>query len=212
MKIRLYTVQFIVTMLLLNRKEKEKMVIILAKEGKTTREIAKIVHISLKDIGEIIRKFTGQVESEGNKAEEESKNFNQLSTYAQAFYLFREKKPLIDVAIRLDLDAETVLQYHKDYLRLNDMYKLVNLYHSLGKDLPLFLQLYNRVKKEGLTRDDVKDLIEIQRSIGEMENAVVWLNKHTSELERQKEELEQEISRLSEFRNSLENAGYYPDL
>ena len=32
------------------------MVIKLAKEGKTTREIAKIVHISLKNIGEIIRK------------------------------------------------------------------------------------------------------------------------------------------------------------
>jgi DNA-directed RNA polymerase specialized sigma subunit len=41
---------------LLSRKEKEKMVIVLANEGKTTREIAKAVHISLKDIGKIIRK------------------------------------------------------------------------------------------------------------------------------------------------------------
>jgi transposase len=43
-------------MLLLSRKEKEGLVIKLAREGKTTREIAKIVHISLKDIGEILRK------------------------------------------------------------------------------------------------------------------------------------------------------------
>ena len=51
-------------MLLVSRKEKEKMVIKLANEGKTTREIAKEVHISLKDIGKIIRKETGDDESD----------------------------------------------------------------------------------------------------------------------------------------------------
>ena len=54
--------------LLLSRKEKEELVIKLAKEGKTTREIAKIVHMSLKDIGIILRKITGdedpKIESE----------------------------------------------------------------------------------------------------------------------------------------------------
>jgi hypothetical protein len=197
--------------LLLTRKEKEEMVISLAKEGKTTRHIAEIVHISLKDIGKIIRKFTGDVRSESNKIEEEEEEkmrINKLSIYAQAFYLFREKKPLVDVVITLNLNTDIVLNYYKDYLRLMGMYKLVNLYHSLGKDLPLFLYLFDRVKKEGLTRDDVKDLIEIQRSVGEMENAVTWLNKHVPELVKEKEELEQEIVRLSEFRNSLENAEY----
>ena len=46
-------------MLLLSRKEKVELVISLAKEGKTTMEIAEIVHISLKDIGKILRKITG---------------------------------------------------------------------------------------------------------------------------------------------------------
>lgn len=197
--------------LLLSRKEKEELVIKLAKEGKTTREIAKILHISLKDIGETIRKFN-EVKLENNsidKGEEEEKiRISKLSPYAQAFYLFREKKPLTDVVITLDLDTDTVLYHYKDYLRLNNMYRLVNLYHSLGNDLPLFLQLFNRIKKEGLTRDDVKDLIEIQRSIGEMENAVVWLNGHTSELEREKEGLEQEITRLRKIKISLEEREY----
>lgn len=40
--------------LLLSRKEKEALVIKLAKEGKTTREIVKILHTSLLDIGKII--------------------------------------------------------------------------------------------------------------------------------------------------------------
>ena len=62
--------------LLLSRKEKEELVIKLAREGKTTREIAKIVHISLKDIGEIIRKFTGESNSESNEAEKEKERLS----------------------------------------------------------------------------------------------------------------------------------------
>jgi hypothetical protein len=38
-------------LLLTNRKEKEKQVIKLDEEGKTTRDMAKVVHISSKDIG-----------------------------------------------------------------------------------------------------------------------------------------------------------------
>jgi len=45
--------------LLISRKEKEKLVIQLAHEGKNTREIAKQVHVSLRDIGTIICKETG---------------------------------------------------------------------------------------------------------------------------------------------------------
>ena len=59
--------------LLLSRKEKEKLVIKLTQEGKTTREIAKQVHISLRDIGKIQHKLTGDedfFESEQKKQEE----------------------------------------------------------------------------------------------------------------------------------------------
>jgi hypothetical protein len=46
-------------LLLTNRKEKEKQVIKLDEESKTTREIAKEIHISSKDIGKIILKEIG---------------------------------------------------------------------------------------------------------------------------------------------------------
>ena len=59
--------------MLISKKEKEKLVIQLAHEGKTTREIAKQVHISLRDIGTIIHKETGEdefVSKEKQKADE----------------------------------------------------------------------------------------------------------------------------------------------
>ena len=190
--------------LLLSRKEKEELVIKLAREGKTTREIAKILHISLKDIGEIIKKYTGESNSESNEAEKEKERLSKLSIYAQAFQLFREKKSLTEVVITLDLDADTVLQYYKDYLRLNRLYKLVNLYHSLGKDLPLFLHLFNRIKEEGLSREEIAYMIEIQSDIADKQETVVWLNKHISELGKEKQELEKDIIRLREIKMDLE--------
>jgi len=190
--------------LLLSRKEKEELVIKLAREGKTTREIAKIVHISLKDIGEIIKKFTGESNSESNEAEKEKERLSKLSIYAQAFQLFREKKSLTEVVITLDLEADTVLYYYKDYLRLNHLYKLVNLYHSLGRDLPLFLHLFNRIKEEGLSREEIAYMIEIQSNIADKQETVVWLNKHISELGKEKQELEKDIIRLREIKMDLE--------
>jgi transposase len=69
-------------------KEKEELVIKLAKEGKTTREIAKIAHISLKDIGEIIRKFTGDDKKDSDSiklAEKEMERLSKLSPCTKAF-------------------------------------------------------------------------------------------------------------------------------
>jgi hypothetical protein len=80
-----------------------------------------------------------------------------MSIYAQAVYLFKRKKKLSDIVIALDPDTDTVLSYYKDYLRLNDTYKLASLYHELGEDLSLFLHMFDRVKVEGLTKKEIED-------------------------------------------------------
>ena len=45
---------------ILNKKEKEELVVKLHQENKTIRQIAEIVHMSFKDIGAIIRRIDGQ--------------------------------------------------------------------------------------------------------------------------------------------------------
>jgi predicted transcriptional regulator len=57
--------------LLLSRKEKEKLVIKLVKEGKTSKEIAKVVHISPTEIKKIIDKATGDAYSKPEVSEKE---------------------------------------------------------------------------------------------------------------------------------------------
>ncbi len=54
--------------MILKKEEKEALVIKQAMEGRTTGDIAKAVHILLKDIGTIIRKFTGEETEYQNKS------------------------------------------------------------------------------------------------------------------------------------------------
>jgi hypothetical protein len=80
------------TLLLLSKKEKEKLVIELVNEGKTTREIAKAVHISLKDIGRIIHKVTGDDESLAEKEREKTRNKRGLNLYRHMLRPFKCSK------------------------------------------------------------------------------------------------------------------------
>ena len=84
----------------------------LAEEGKNRREIAQAAHVSLKDIGIIIRKHLGEEENEmvySGKG---------LSLNSKAFKLFKENKNLVDVAITLNIETDEVLGLYNDYLRL----------------------------------------------------------------------------------------------
>ena len=49
---------------ILNKKEKEELVVKLHQENKTIRQIAEIVHMSFKDIGAIIRRIDGRVNND----------------------------------------------------------------------------------------------------------------------------------------------------
>ena len=81
--------------LLLSRKEKEQLVIKLAQEGKTTREIAKQVHISLRDIGKIQHKLSGDNDiflKEKNKNKKQRKKNKKENLYHHMLKLFKCSK------------------------------------------------------------------------------------------------------------------------
>ncbi|MER5174415.1 MAG: hypothetical protein ABJB76_02145 [Candidatus Nitrosocosmicus sp.] len=192
--------------LLVSRKEKEKLVLKLAAEGKTTREIAKIVHISLKDIGKIIRKATGDYEElqKEEKEKEKQKQLKSLSVYAKAFQMFKDKKSLAEVVIELDVEARVVLSFYNDYLNLARMNHLVGIYQDLKDDFSLFFHLYKRIKKEGLTKQEITALLENQNKLSELEERVTFYNEHIQGQITQKTILEKEINGLRTKRDNYD--------
>ena len=137
----------------LNRHQKKALVIELYSQGKTRRQIAEIVHMSFKDIADVIKEYNG---------EDIRVNKPGKSKDAQAFELFLQGKQSVEVAIELDMPADQVEELHVQYWRLSKLDNLEILYHETEYSLSLLLRLYNVLKDKRITKDkDISDLIEL---------------------------------------------------
>lgn len=138
---------------LLNKHQKKALVTELYKQGKTRRQIAEVVHMSFKDIADIINKYTGE-DKQVNKPEK--------SKDSRAFELFLQGKQSVEVAIELDMPAKKVEELHVQYWRLSKLNDLEILYHETEYSLSLLLQLHNILRDKRITKDkDICELIEM---------------------------------------------------
>jgi hypothetical protein len=181
---------------ILTRQQKECIVIKLAEEGKSTRFIAEAAHVSLKDIGTIIRRHTGE-------EDEAAYRDKCLSINSRAFKLFKEGKNKVDVAITLDIDADQVFYIHEDYLRLLSLDRLTTIYKELGNDgIDLLNYLYNQLKWEGLaTKRDIHRIIGAAGELRNLDQALLETAADIGRLNHVKFDLEREVEDLQKMRN-----------
>jgi hypothetical protein len=181
--------------LILTRKDKEELVIRLANQGKSTRQIAKAAHVSLKDIGTILKRYTG--EDEGSSETDRS-----LSINSRAFKLFRENKNLVDVAITLNIEAEDVISLHSDYLRLSNMDKLMSIFREMGDEIDLLEWLYKKLKWFGLAnKDDIYDILEKEENLKNMDKVLYETAGEIGRLSSIKMQLEKDIEERMMMKN-----------
>jgi hypothetical protein len=129
---------------ILNRQDKEQLVIELHSQGKNIRQIAAAAHLSFGDIGSIIRKIDGRESEDRVKGNKDIKN---KSKDTQALFLFSCGKKPIEVAVELDLTATEVHDIQEEYWALNDLHELTLVYNEVKTFLPSFLQLFRCLKK-----------------------------------------------------------------
>jgi hypothetical protein len=182
-----------VAKVILTRKEKESLVIKLAEEGKNTRYIAQAVHVSLRDIGTIIRRHTGEegVESECND--------KGLSLNSKSFKLFKEGRSLVSVAIALDIETDEVLRFYADYLRLLNLGKLMTLYRELDdEDFGLLEYLYHQLKWEGLAnKKDIFNVIQMEGKLKSLNCELYETAADIGRLNSVKSNLEKDVDDLT---------------
>ena len=95
------------------------------------------------EIGRIIHRETGDddgpSEKEKEKEKEKQKRLKSLLPYARAFQMFKDNNSIADIAIELDRDTDTVLNYYGDYLRLVRMKGLIAICDELKDDLSILI-------------------------------------------------------------------------
>lgn len=161
---------------LLNKHQKKALVIELYEQGKTRRQIAEVVHMSFKDIANIINEH--------------------------AFELFLQGKQSVEVAIELDMPADKVEELHVQYWRLSNLDNLEIMYYETKYSLPMLLQLHNILKDKRITKDkDICELIELaNHGLPDIRNRFEELLNQVAALENEKATLNTEIL---ELRNSI---------
>jgi hypothetical protein len=178
---------------ILNKFEKEKLVIELHKEGKTLKEISQVVHMSFRDISKIIKAYDKKTRLQTKKGENSENNplnqkIKKQSKCSQAYALFLDGKRQVDVAIDLQLDFEKVKRYWKEFLRLNNMKKLYNIYIENEFHLNSLFKIYYFM---------LRNEIPIQ----DMEN-VLLIAYDTTKLYQTHSNLKAEIEQLKQIKNN----------
>jgi len=173
--------------IVLNKREKEQLVIKLHQQGKTIREIAHAAHLSFSDIGTIIRRADGH-DKDGDF---ETKDLKNKSKDTQALFLFSKGKKPIDVSIELDLPASKVQNMLEEFWPLNEVHELTFVYHEIKTFLPSFLKLFHCLKKNKMLSE--KYITDILRNVGndlpQLTDRVHCLSNDVINLEGQKRNL-----------------------
>ena len=181
----------------LNRREKEQLVIKLHREGKTIREIALVAHLSFGDIGSIIRKIDGKVD--------DGVDLKNKSPETKALSLFSSGKKPIDVAIELNLSASEVQNILEEFWVLNELDELALVYLEIKNHLTLFLRLFHIMKKNRLINQ--KDIQTVLRyaafDLPSLENRIQRSTSDVIDMEWKKKRLVDEVVKLNSYLSQL---------
>jgi hypothetical protein len=183
---------------LLTREEREQHVIQLYKENKSTREIAKLMHMSFRDIGAITKKLKLEVEQERGDLDEDD-DIKSKSKTTQAIKLFCEGKNIVDVVIALDLPADEVRAIYREYWELKQMYELGQIYDEAEDDLHGLLRLHRIFKDLCMVEHDIHNVLELAKNnqLQYLQWKVEYLRNDVDMLEAQRTKCTNDILKLN---------------
>jgi hypothetical protein len=164
--------------MILNKQQKEALIIELLEKGLNVPQIAKQAHVSFSTIKEVRQKITGWICED-----------KELLISSKCFKLFLEGNSPVEVAIELNLPTEQVLQFHCDYLTLQDRGHIVSILEDHKSRIPAFLTWFNYLEYHELK---AKDIVL----------AIKYVANRNYQL-KQKYELEKEIASLIDERDYL---------
>jgi hypothetical protein len=141
--------------LTISEERKRRVIDLYYNQGKTTREIAKIERISIRDISAILKEEETRRQKYKDQQQQEEKS-------SKAYKLFSEGKITVEVAIELNLREPEVTKLYRGYLKLRGLDRLNTIHKETnGKIWPVW-KLYQRlVKKNGMSIAQVVNVVDI---------------------------------------------------
>jgi hypothetical protein len=190
----------------MSRAEKEEYVIRLCKENKSTREIAKLTHMSFRDIGAVKRK-KAKLDADGETGPLEVDDIKSKSKTTQAIQLFSELKSPEEVVIELDLPTDQVQAICIEYWDLVGMGKLAQIYEENRYDIHDLRKLHKVAKDHGMEKQDIINVLEFAKhgQLRTLQWKAAYLRYHIDKLETEKTEVMERLFKLKRMVGEAEN-------
>ena len=186
----------------ISEERKKRVIDLYYNQGKTTRDIAEIERMSIRDISAILKEEEARRQRHNQQQEQ-----GELS--AKAYELFSKGKTPVEVAIALNLREPEVSIMYREYWKLKRQYKLNLIYEELGDDgTEYFVKLIKLAKKEDVSVEQLLKLADLADEgnpfgLSQLEKRQEWLIGNIHELDLQLEKAKNHLHTLS---NQIANA------
>jgi transposase len=124
--------------LTISEERKKRVIDLYYNQGKTTREIAKIERMSIRDISPTLRE-------EELKRQRHKDQQQQEELSSKAYELFSKGKRPVEVAIALSLREPEATKLYREYWKLKRLHQLNSIYRETNGKLGPFLKLYKQL-------------------------------------------------------------------
>src|SRR5918995_5463513 len=185
----------------LSEEEKRRIKDLHFNQGKTIREVSRIMGKSSHDITPITKEHRTQLAQNYAVANGEQSDFVQheqdkVIPNVKAYKLFNEGKNPLEVAAELNLPGPQVRQFYIEYLSMMRMHKLVTIYQEIQDSMSYFLKLFRLGKEKGVTPEQIMKLVQMTDSIHKLQDKLQRLQSEISDISTRKSEGQEELDDL----------------
>ena len=144
------------------------------------------------------------IDAEFGPKEEKKKGKNtEISPYSQALKLFLSGAKPVSVSIKLSLSYEEVRKIYVQFLKLNRMYRLRQIYNELGDNIKPFLSMYDKMQDNNFNPEQITDAVKFVSSLPQLQERYQSLETRTASLDLKRRKLSVSVTML---KNQAEEA------
>src|SRR5829696_640770 len=191
-----------------SEEEKRRIIDLHFNQGKTIREVSRLMGKSSHDITPVTKEHKMQLAQNYALANGEQSEFIQREQdrpfpNVKAYKLFDEGKSPLEVAAELNLPGPQVQQFHIEYLNMMRMHKLVTIFQEIQNSMGYFLKLFRLGKEKGVTPEQIIKLVQMADSIHKLQDKLRNIEGKVLDISRRKSV---DLERLKDLHDETEAA------
>jgi hypothetical protein len=187
--------------MVVTEEEKRRIIDLHFNQGKTIREVCRIMGKSSHDITPVtkehrIRLAKNYALGDGEESEVVQREQDRVIPNVKAYNLFDEGKSPLEVTAELNLPGPQVQQFYVEYMNMRRMHKVVIIYQEIQDSMGYFLKLFRLGKREDLTPEQIMKLVQMSESIHKLQDKLQDLESEVSDVSRRKSIGQEELKNL----------------